>query len=153
MTTATVRGLIPTIYPIRFPRGSTVDSAVKPFKNLRMTVRCQRVLTEKNFGSPKPGSINGRFYDMGNDYTFEEADEAIAHLAEQTRRKYRMGTPEGALLCVQQNANHPDAFAVFGKELDGEVIYWVGPDSPRFHIGPKSCNWSWFHKVFILEEL
>ena len=134
------------------PEGSTVDLAAKPFRGSRMSVDCQRLLTEENFGAPKRvGSLWMRFLDVGRDYSTREVSRLVKEAIKATGCKLRLGTPEEALLCKAQNGDSiQEDFAVFARNLDGRFIYWV---KDRFLITCRGDgNWSSLHKIFLVEE-
>ncbi len=141
-------------HPISVPSGSNVDLAVKPFHGSAMSTGCQELLTEENYGAPKPtGKIQARFHNVGRDYAVDEVPGIVANLITEFGFKVRLGLPEEALLCKKQNAHSiPEWFVIFGKSFNDRWIYWV---DDRFLITPEGNgkHWSSCHTLFLVEEL
>lgn len=146
--------LIELAHRISIPSGSNVNTAAKPFHEHGMSVECQSLLTERNYGAPKSTrKIQARFHDVGRDYAIDEVPGIVASLIAESGYKVRLGLPEEALLCEKQNVHSiPKWFAVFGKSFNGRWIYRV---DDHFLITPKDNgkNWSSCHTIFLVEEL
>lgn len=147
-----MKALIEARFETVVPEGSTVDLAAKPFHGSRMSIGCEELLTEKNFGAPKKiGRLWMRFLDVGRDYRTDEVPRLVQEASRRAGYKLRLGTPEEALLCQAQNGGSiPENFAVFGKDFNGGFIYWV---EDRFLISHEGDGgWGSIHTIFLVEE-
>jgi len=149
-----MKTLIQHAHRILIPSASNVDMEAKPFHGSAMSVECQRLFTEENFGASKPiGGTQARFHNVGRDYSVDEVPSIVEGLIAEFGHKVRLGLPLEALLCQQQNAHFiPEWYAVFGKSFNDRWIYWV---DDRFLITPEGHgkNWSSCHTIFLVEEL
>lgn len=142
----------PTLHEFIVPEGTTIDTAKI---GLPMTDYCKTNLTESNFGGQvKVGPLRGGFIKMDRDYESEEGVEAVRLLAEQTKRKFRVGTALEFLLFKKQNCPHPQYCVALGSVWNGSVLYWSDwVDNRKFDLNDWAGEWSADSEVFFVEDL
>jgi hypothetical protein len=144
--------VVPPIHHFDVPEDATIDS-LKCFSP--MSVHCNANFTDEHFGTPIPaGLVAGGFYDMGKEFSSEEAVDTIGRLARQTGRKLRVGTPLELLSFLYDFAEvlaRPERFIALGKVWNNGVFGYY--DGKYFDILVWGGGWYANCKVFIVEDL
>lgn len=142
---------IPQLTPFAVPAGSTINSAKE---GLPMDDYCRDNLTNENFPcEPPKGPIAGGFLPMDKNFESEEGVSAVAKLAEQTGRKFRVGTTHECLLFKKRHPGIcPKNFIALGTVWNGEVLRWYG-DCTEFGLDDWGGKWYECHQVFLVEDL